>query len=404
MVFGQQPKQRGGKRIIGTVASVFFCFLCVLILDSCTIQKEEVLCSQSNESAEPSSNVLEEFADVELEEFADVELIPCETDGPQLNQYYIPDDMDVFYRPTESSYGVISTDDPMKVEELIQEARNIGLLAEDEVMAFNPYADFYQGKYARDIEYYFDESILAILWQENIDGMLCSFAEVKIADPSQFRRKLADDTFESPNQFCATEFALQTNAVVALNADYYRFRRVGITVFDRELYRFNTDTYTGRYSQYNCVDTLCVNSNGDFLYFEMGEERSRDEVTAFIQDEDIIFSLSFGPILVKDGEPQYHNWYPLGEINDHYSRAGIGQIDHCHYLYMALNFGELPPSWTVDQFAEHFAKKPVRTAYCLDGGQTAEVVFNGAPYNRVDYGSERETSDILFFVTAIPSE
>ena len=40
----------------------------------------------------------------------------------------------------------------------------------------------------------------------------------------------------------------------------------------------------------------------------------------------------------------------------------------------------------------------------LDGGQTGELVFRGEPYNYIDFGMERNVSDILWFATAIPSE
>jgi len=44
----------------------------------------------------------------------------------------------------------------------------------------------------------------------------------------------------------------------------------------------------------------------------------------------------------------------------------------------------------------------LQQAYNLDGGQTGELVWQGAPYNHVDFGAEREVSDILYFATAIP--
>jgi hypothetical protein len=85
-----------------------------------------------------------------------------------------------------------------------------------------------------------------------------------------------------------------------------------------------------------------------------------------------------------------------------YSRAGIGQIGERHYLYMALSHGNREARWTVNQFGEHFAWKPVQTAYCLDGGQTGELYFCGSVYNYIDFNKERPVSDILYFATAIP--
>ena len=87
-----------------------------------------------------------------------------------------------------------------------------------------------------------------------------------------------------------------------------------------------------------------------------------------------------------------------------YSRAGIGQMGPLHYLYMSLNHGSQEARWNINQFAKHFAEKPVLTAYCLDGGQTGEVVFRGRPYNYIDFGVERRVSDILCFTSAVPAD
>ena len=43
------------------------------------------------------------------------------------------------------------------------------------------------------------------------------------------------------------------------------------------------------------------------------------------------------------------------------------------------------------------------SAYALDGGQTATMIFDGSPFNRVDWDSERTMSDIVYFATAIDS-
>ena len=305
--------------------------------------------------------------------------------------------------PDPSCYGKVSMDDASQVLKVIQRARDSGLLGPDEEVAFNPKATFYRGLYARNIEYYLDDSIMVILWKEQIDGKSCSFAEIKVSDPSQFRRKLADDRYGSGKEYFATELASQANAVVAMNADFYRHRDFGILVYDRELCRFNTSHYAKDYSLYNCVDTLFVNSSGDFLYKRLGEKSTADSVRQFIQDNDILFSVAFGPVLVENGRAIPCGWYPVGEVGQGYSRAGIGQMGPLHYLYMSLNHGSHEARWTVTQFAEHFAEKPVRTAYCLDGGQTGEVVFRGEPYNYIDFGVERTVSDILWFATAVPS-
>ena len=122
-----------------------------------------------------------------------------------------------------------------------------------------------------------------------------------------------------------------------------------------------------------------------------------------MQDNDVLFSIAFGPILVQNGEALWCDSYPVGEINSGYSRAGIGQVDTLHYLYMVLSHSpEKEARWTVNTFAQHFAEKGVITAFCLDGGQTGEVVFRGEAYNHIDFGAERLVSDIIYFASALP--
>lgn len=331
------------------------------------------------------------------------EIEPAVTPEPK-KHYVIPEGALAGPAPDESLYGTVSKDSPEDMLPVIEKAREYGLLEEDEYVVFDPGAEFYKGLYSDDIKYYLDETIFAVLWKEVIDGKSCSLAEVKIADASQLRRKLADDTFGGYNQYYASDMAVSANAVVAMNADYYLFRDFGIVIYDRELKRFNTGTYLNPYLKYNCIDSLFINSEGDFLYKTILEENTEESIKQFAADNDILFSLAFGPVLVKDGQAQTCDWYPLGEIDVGYSRAGIGQVGKLHYLWMSVNHGDVSGSWTINEFAQHFAEKNVDSAYCLDGGQTGEVVFQGAPYNHVDFGAERTVSDIIYFASAIPED
>ena len=313
--------------------------------------------------------------------------------------YSIPEEDLVAPAPNPACFGTVSIDNAAAVLDVIQKARDSGLLDGQDVI-FDPNANFY---YDSDIEYYCDDTILTICWKEVIDGFTCSCCEVKIADASQFRRKITDDTFGSPVRLYATALAKATNAVVAMNADFYMFRDFGIMAYQRQLYRMDTSVYTGMYRKYNCIDTAFIDENGDFKFFHRLEESNWDDMQRFIDDNHLLFSISFGPVLIEDGVLQTCDWYPAGEINTGYSRAGIGQLDKLHYFYMSLNHSpEAAARWTVNQFGQHMFERGLHTAYCLDGGQTSEIVFQGKPYNYIDFGAEREVSDIIYFASAIP--
>ena len=330
---------------------------------------------------------------------------PEPTPTPMRIRYVIPEGATSGPVPDEACYGSISLDEPEKTLEIIQRARDLGLLRPDETVIFDPEVEFYRGADREDIEYYLDETILVICWKEVVEGCTCSYAEIKIADASQFRRKLAGDMLNPTQRYYSSELHLQTNAVLSLNADFYQNRDVGLVVYDRQLLRFPEQTYTGSYTFSSCLENCFVNSKGQFLFTGLGETFSREGMERYIADNDILFSIAFGPVLIRDGQVQECTWYPVGEVDKIYSRAGIGEVDELHYLYMSLNHSpEKDGSWTVNQFARHFGEKNVRTAYCLDGGQTGEMVFRGRPYNHVDFGEERHVSDNIYFATGIGAE
>ena len=351
-------------------------------------------------SETPEETGAEESVQEERRELEE-QILQTEQEQQRL-RYEIDENAAVAPPPDPEGYAVFLPEQADQVLTLAEQARDWGLLTADEALAFSAGADFVPGS---EIRTYLDPSIFSICWKELIDGNTCSFCETRVADGSQLRRKLAEDSYGSSIQYYASELAAQTNAVAAMNADYYLFRDLGVVVYKRQLYRFREEPFAGSLMKYNAVDNCFVTGGGDLLFTHAGEEFSREEMEQFIADNEVIFSFAFGPVLVEDGKPISCDGYPVGEVNQGYSRAGIGQLGSLHYLYMSLNHSpEKEARWTVTTFAQHFAEKGVDRAYCLDGGQTGELVFQGQPFNHIDFGTERLVSDIFYFASAIPTE
>ena len=289
--------------------------------------------------------------------------------------------------PNAACFG--TTNDPADIREVIKNAAD---LLDGQSVIFDENADFVPGE---PIRYYLDETILVITWKEYINQRCCTCAEVKIAHGSQLRRKLADDSYSSSVQLYASDMAKQANAVVAINGDFYAFRDLGITVYQRTLYRNSPAK----------VDTCFFTSTGDMLFTRAGELTGEGETQRFIEDNDIVFSIAFGPVLVDNGELQYCERYPIGEIDTEYSRSCIGMSGELHYFLMTINHtSDARPRATVNELARFIYSKGVQKAYNLDGGQTSEIIMNGEPINHIDFGFERTVSDIIYFATAIPNE
>ena len=141
-----------------------------------------------------------------------------------------------------------------------------------------------------------------------------------------------------------------------------------------------------------------VDRNGDLILVDMGELYRKEDVERFVEENDIRFSLAFGPILIEDGRVVAKHYYALGETDDFYSRAALCQMGPLHYMLVTVN----RRGQDVTRFAKHLQEMGAITAYALDGGQTSTIVTGNKLINPVDYGGERETSDIIYFATAVP--
>jgi len=301
--------------------------------------------------------------------------------------YSIAETATVAPKPDAAKYG--ETTDPAEVRAVIESA---AVLLDGQETEWNESIEIMPGS---TIKYYCDETLLVICWKEVINRGCYSFAEVKVADGSQLRRAIADNTYGSSKQYYPSDMAKAANAVVAINGDFYSYRSQGITVYQRTLYRFSPAK----------VDTCFFTADGEMLFSRHGEMTEESQALKFIEDNNVVFAVAFGPILVEDGQLTPVDSYPIGEISITYSRAGIGQLGDKHYLLAVLGEEkEYARRAPVNEFGETMYNKHCINAYTLDGGQTATIVFNDKVFNRVDWNSERTMSDIIYFATALETE
>ncbi len=249
----------------------------------------------------------------------------------------------------------------------------------------------------RDIYYYLDESILCLVWQELEHGAVATISEVVVADASQFRRRITSETTNHSLWKYPTALAQEANAVVASSGDLYQNRSAsGITVYDGRV--LQGDPHWGQ----SCL----ITDTGELLFVYEDQFSSLTEAQRFCDQNHVMFSLCFGPVIIDGGKNVTPYTYPFGEIRDTFARCALGELGERHYLLMTIN-AEKPSHVvyvTLMQAAESMLAHGCRKAYTLDGGQTASIVFNGRLINPVQFGWERTMSDIIYFATALPPE
>jgi len=298
--------------------------------------------------------------------------------------YWLSDEDPVAPEPDAAAFG--ETDDEAVLNRLLEDAAD---LLDGQSLYFDPRRERMPESTVR---YYLDETILAIAWKEVHNHCVYTFSEVKIAHPSQFRRFLSGGAYGTAQQFLTTEMSKSVNAVTASSGDFYGYRDYGTVVYGGTLYRYD-----------GILDLCLVDEQGDLRFLRAGSIPGREELEQYIRDNAIRFSFAFGPVLVEDGQRVYNRYYPVGEIDEEYSRAALCQMDTLHYLVAAANmepfYYRVP---TLNEFTMRIAETGCRMAYTLDGGQTAAITMNHRLVNQVSYGSQRRISDIFYFATALP--
>ena len=293
--------------------------------------------------------------------------------------------------PDESRYG--STRDKSEIRALLESPEARALIGEQTV-SWNEDIQLLDDT---PVNYYLDETILVLNWQELTDKAVGTYSEVFVADGSQLVRRITGDDGSAQKYRFTTAFAAESNAVLTISGDFYLFvyRDSALEVQNRRIVQFKQSK----------VDTCFFDSNGEMIFVPPNYFADQQACERFIADNDIVFSLSFGPVLIDDGVDVTPASYPYGEINDTYARAAIGQLGERHYLTLDINYS--PTHYylaTLRQAAQAMLNHGCVKAYTLDGGMTAHTVFHGKVMNPLQNPWEKEISDALCFVSAYPDD
>lgn len=369
-----------GRKII---VSVFLSFLCVVLIINLLL----IIFTGSSsitpriKSATKSYNLLDRFDNYITN------LTSTALDGTyQVEKVYMLDDSDqIAPEPDQGNY--FTTTNPQDLEPAINAVHH--RLSGEELL-FSIETPILENS---NVHCYLDDTIFAVTWKQVLNHVVYTFSEVKIQHPSQFRRFLANGVYGSDKQYLTSQMASSVNAVVASAGDFYKYRQIGLLVYSGEVERFEG----------NYLDNCFIDDQGDLIFTRADELLNKEHLQQFVEDRNIRFSLSFGPILIDDGKPCVNTLYPLGEVNGNHARSALCQLGPLHYVVVTANAEDNYMNFpTLISFADTLAETGIPKAYALDGGQTATIVMNDQVINQVSYGSERYISDIIYFATAIP--
>lgn len=234
---------------------------------------------------------------------------------------------------------------------------------------------------------YEDESIRVVLEKTTVNETTCFVGHITIAHPSQLRSEAAGKSWQYGRASKGEKLAQRVNAVLAINGDYYNYIGNGYMIRQGECFRNDPDPRR---------DVLLIDDQGDFHIVC----KSTPEKIAQYKDLRIINSYNFGPALVLDGKPvtefeDYNNGAFI--LRQRVAIAQAGPLDYYVFVTEARSDGSR--GMTLPEFAAFVASYPVQTAYNLDGGNSAHLIFHGERLNAKGFRDVRDISDILYFAS-----
>lgn len=211
-------------------------------------------------------------------------------------------------------------------------------------------------------------------------------ADVTVSDVSVLKTALANNTYGRNITDTTSNMAKENNAILAINGDYYGARQAGYVIRNGNLYR---NTSGDR-------DDLVITNTGEFEFV------SENETTAEALLQSGAYQvLSFGPVLLEDGEISVGENEEVGMAMASNPRTAIGYLGNNHYVFVVSD-GRTSESagLSLYELATFMKELGVTDAYNLDGGGSSTMVFKGEiinnPTTNGRSNQERSVSDIVY--------
>lgn len=226
------------------------------------------------------------------------------------------------------------------------------------------------------------------------DALVYFVADVSLAHATTLRSAFAGNKFGNNIVAETSTIAEESNAIFAINGDYYGFRSSGIVVRNGVVYRDK-----------GARPGLAIYRDGRAAIYDETSTTGEQLVAA-----GVMHTLSFGPGLVNGGEivegidkVQIDTNIGNRSIQGNQPRAGVGIKSPGNYVFIVVD-GRSPGysrGVTMPEFAALFKELGCTVAYNLDGGGSATMWFNGKVVNKpAGKGGERAISDIIYVAKA----
>ena len=211
-------------------------------------------------------------------------------------------------------------------------------------------------------------------------------ADVEVTDGTSILSAFANNTYGRNITDTTSDMAEENNAVLAINGDYYGARQCGYVIRNGVVYR----------NQGSNGEDMVISKDGSLSFIS-----ESDTTTDSLIQKQAWQVLSFGPVLVENGEVAVTENDEVGMAMASNPRTAIGTVAKNHYLFVVSD-GRTSESagLSLYELANFMKSLGATNVYNLDGGGSSTMVFQGEVVNNPTTNgnkiSERAVSDILY--------
>ena len=211
-------------------------------------------------------------------------------------------------------------------------------------------------------------------------------ADVEVTDGTSILSAFANNTYGRNITDTTSDMAEENNAVLAINGDYYGARQSGYVIRNGVVYR----------NQGSNGEDMVISKDGTLSFIS-----ESDTTTDSLIQKQAWQVLSFGPVLVENGEVAVTENDEVGMAMASNPRTAIGTVAKNHYLFVVSD-GRTSESagLSLYELANFMKALGATNVYNLDGGGSSTMVFQGEVVNNPTTNgnkiSERAVSDILY--------
>ncbi|WP_314327913.1 phosphodiester glycosidase family protein [Oribacterium sinus] len=211
-------------------------------------------------------------------------------------------------------------------------------------------------------------------------------ADVEVTDGTSILSAFAKNTYGRNITETTSDMAEENNAVLAINGDYYGARQSGYVIRNGVVYR----------SQGSNGEDMVISKDGSLSFIS-----ESDTTTDSLIQKQAWQVLSFGPVLVENGQVAVSENDEVGMAMASNPRTAIGTVAKNHYLFVVSD-GRTSESagLSLYELANFMKSLGATNVYNLDGGGSSTMVFQGEVVNNPTTNgnkiSERAVSDILY--------